>query len=426
MIPVLDMDMAIIPMVTDMSRFGIRIDRGAFRLLDTILTEYANDTLTRIRSCDARVPPEYNPGSPPQTLSLLFHVLRLTNKFGYSSNDKVLARLTQLHPVVSLIQEWRGYNKLITSYARAIPKLADPVTDRIHAQFQITRTDTGRLACKDPNLMAQPTRTEMGRLIRDCFIPDDGCLFLSADYSGIEMRICAHVSQDERMLRVFRLGQDLHSQTASMMFGIPVEAVDEMEHRYPAKRIGFGVLYGLSARGLQREMAVAGLDERVWTEAKCADAITAWFGVYAGVKRFMGEVILFARRYGYVRDMWGRIRLTPGVHSPTPHVRGEAERQAGNMPIQSGAQGVIKCAMAQLTPIYRAYNAAGGVFRPLIQIHDSLEMEVGVDDLRDVAGIMKTVMEGVRTPDGGSFSIPILVDQKAGSRWGSMKKMKGA
>jgi DNA polymerase I len=414
---VLEMDMAIIPMVLDMQKFGIKLDPDALELLDVIFSGYRDETLDAIIQCDTRIPSSFNPGSSQQTTELLFDTLKLPGVFGRNTNDKTLSRITDSHPIVPLIKQWRGYQKLLTSYVRALPKLIGE-DGRIHAKFQITRVETGRLSCKEPNLMAQPVRSSEGRMLRDCFVAESGNTLASFDYSGIEMRVCAHVSKDPRMCGIFQRGEDLHSMTASMMFGIPVESVDDMAHRYPAKRVGFGILYGLTAKGLAREMQVAGLSGDIWTEEYCDRAIATWFDVYSGVREFMDETTRFARQYGYVQDMWGRIRRVPGVYSPSKSVRAEAERKAGNAPIQSGAQGVIKKAMAALTPFYKTYSDA---VWPLIQIHDDLLWEISREMLPDVLPMIKGFMEGVE-PSEGDWEIPILVDVKAGVRWGSMGK----
>ena len=186
----------------------------------------------------------------------------------------------------------------------------------------------------NPNLMNQPTRTEDGKEIKKSFIAAPGCRFCSADYSGIEMRVAAHVSQDPFMLQVFREGRDLHSETASAVFGIPVDQVDKMKHRYPCKRVGFGILYGITASGLREQLLIAGLDEKEWTIQRTQELIDEWFGVYKGVEAFMYDTELEARRRGYVRDMWGRIRYVPGVRAADEKIQAEAVRQAGNQPIQ--------------------------------------------------------------------------------------------
>ena len=226
------------------------------------------------------------------------------------------------------------------------------------------------------------------------------------------MRVAAHMSGDEKMLKVFAEGLDIHSQTASWMFDIPIPDLDEKEHRYPAKRIGFGVLYMLTADGLRREMAVAGLD---WSLSRCEQAIESWFHTYSGIAAFMKENGHYAKRYGHVKDMFGRIRYIPGIRSSNKWVRMEAERQAGNAPIQMGATGIMKQAMGDLVPVYRKY---GDKLMPLLPIHDDIVWEVDETVLNDAVKDIRETMEA-SAPEG--FLLPVKVDYKYGKRWGSLK-----
>lgn len=265
----------------------------------------------------------------------------------------------------------------------------------------------------NPNLMAQPVRSDEGLKIRECYEAPEGRVLLSGDFSQIEMRTAAHMAQDERMLQIFRDGLDIHAQTASWMFGIPIDQLDPREHRYPAKRIGFGVLYMLTGEGLKREMAVAGLD---WTLQKCEDAIHSWFDVFNGIAGFMKEVGHYAKRYGYVKDMYGRIRYIPGIRSLNKWQRMDAERQAGNAPIQMGATGIMKEAMARLVPFYKPY---GPRLFPCLPIHDDIVWEVDETIVEEVVPKIRGIMEGA-APDG--FSVPLKVDFKWGKSWGDQDK----
>jgi DNA polymerase-1 len=269
--------------------------------------------------------------------------------------------------------------------------------------------------------MAQPVRNEEARAVRDCYVAEEGFTFVSMDFSQIEMRDLAHVSQDSMLLRIFREGLDIHAETASRMFRIPLEQVDEKMHRYPAKRVGFGIVYGITAKGLWEQFFMAGLDMRWWTIDRCQELIDLWYGVYAGVKAYMIETGREARQFGFTRDQFGRIRWVSTIYSSDERLAAEAERQAGNNPIQSGAQQIIKEAMGLLVPLYRNYWTPGSYpIRPLIQIHDDLVFEVRDDLLAEWIPIMQTVMENAIKLD-----VPVLVDCKTGKRWGQLKIWKG-
>jgi len=250
-----------------------------------------------------------------------------------STDDKALTRLSKYHPIPQLIRDYRAYNTLLTRYALPMPKFTNG-DGRVHTTFRFTRTTTGRLSSTAPNLMAQPVRSDEGKKIRNGFVAAPGCTLLSSDLSQIEFRVCAHDSQDKELMGIFWRNEDIHAQTASRIFGIPVDQIDEMKHRYPSKRVGFGVLYGLGPEGLQEQLVLSGLSATEWTIDRCEELIRAWFDVYRGVRAYMSDVRAFAARNGYVADMWGRRRYVPGVFAADKVAREEAFRQAGNAPIQ--------------------------------------------------------------------------------------------
>jgi len=204
--------------------------------------------------------------------------------------------------------------------------------------------------------MAMPVRSEEGRLIRDAFLAAEGCEIGCADYSQVEMRLTADQSRDPRMCEIFLNGEDIHNKTASAMFGIPESRLDEMKHRYPAKRVGFGVLNDISATGLQRELIVGGADESDWPIDRCEELIDTWFDIYSGVRAYMDANRSYAAEHGKIVDMWGRVRWTPWALAKTEWKQEEGLKQAGNTPIQSGAQGIIKRAMVKLQPLYVHYR----------------------------------------------------------------------
>ena len=414
-------DMRMLPMVIDMMKNGILIDQEKFAELSQYFQTKMDQIQGRIqlqvgKLLDNKV---VNPGSSQQMATLIYDKLELHLKGGKhkakkggkqkSTAAEVLKRYVGLHPVVKDIMDWRGYQKLKSTYADAIPKLVKE-DGRIHTHLKVTRTATGRLSSASPNLMAQPVRSEEGRRIRDCFVAAPGYVLVSGDYSAIEMKVVASESADGRMLEIFWSGGDIHTQTASDMFGIPTDKVDAKKHRYPAKRVGFGILYMITAEGLQRELAADGVD---WTLQECEDKIKAWFRIYSGVADYMKRNGEFAKRYGYVKDMWGRRRYVPGIRSTNKWIRMEAERQAGNAPIQMGAQGIIKEAMGRLVPVYPDLG-----IKPLLQIHDEILWEMPEEMVSVALPIIEEIM-CASVPS--TFLAPVAVDFEVGKRWGSMK-----
>jgi len=407
-------DMAALPMVVDMMESGIRVDPGKMAELATYFAwrrDAADDAVQEYVSGPQRL----NVGSPMQLGKFLFEDLELDRsatkptKIGWATGDKVLSKLEGAHPVIELIKEYRQYDKLYGTYANKIPALMDK-EQRVHAKITMTRTSTGRLATSAPNLMAIPTRTLEGKMIRTAFIPAPGCVFTASDYSQIEMRIAACWAKDEEMLRCFKDDLDIHTQTAMRVFGVKEHEVDKMKHRYPCKRIGFGVLYGITGKGLWDQLVVAGLD---WSVEDCDNLIKEWFNVYHGIRDKMHETLQFARRYGYVRDMWGRIRQTPGVNSSDKWTRLEAEREACNAPVQMGAAGVMKRAMGNLVPVYKRWRNWGWTCNPILQIHDDLIFEI------DERRVLEILPEIVLTMESAvQLEVPTPVDPEIGYTWG--------
>jgi DNA polymerase-1 len=419
-------DMHVMPMITDMMAHGMPIDAGAFRNA-SVYFQGRMDAIQRKMQINVGHLLDgmaINPASYPQMSRLIYDELRLHDEGGKhrskkgagqkSTADDILKRYIHLHPVVQDIIDWREYQKLKTSYADTIPRKA--IDGRIHTTIRLTRTVTGRLSSSNPNLMAQPTRSEEGRKIRDCYVAPPGFVLMSGDYSQVEMRVAANDARDERMMRIFWEGADIHSITASEMFGVPIPKLDEMKHRYPAKRVGFGILNLITAEGLQRELSSGGAQG--WSVADCKKMIKSWFDIYSGIAAYMKSNGEYSKRYGFIRDMWGRIRYIPGIRSTNKWIRMDAERQAGNAPIQMGAQGIIKDAMGRLVPIYQEISRIAPV-KPLIQIHDDIVWEVAEEMVTLAKEMIQSEMEKVVHPE---FIIPLKVDFKVGKRWGSMVK----
>jgi len=406
-------DINIIPMVQNMTNFGIKINPRHFRELTEYFQDRMDEKQSEIENLYTQSTGEsksINIVSPKQVAEMLFKmkIFRFKNQ---STSADSLDRIRSRHPVINLITEYRGLRKLQGTYTNTIAEKADS-DNRVHSNFKTTRVVTGRLSSSNPNLHNQPKHGAEAVKIREGFIPEPGCVFLANDYKQIEMRLAAHMAQDKTMLRMLIEGKDLHSETASWIFNTPVDQVDKELHRQPAKSIGFGIIYCISGVGLQKQLCARGLN---YTEQDCTNMISKWLEMYRGIADLVEESKSMARRWGYVTDIFGRRRLIPEVMSTNHRVVAAGLRQAVNARAQSGAQGIIKEAMVQLTPVYREYLSRGYIFRPLIQIHDDLLFEVQRDILLEVAPIIKQVME-----NAVKLSVPLPVDQETGENWGRM------
>jgi DNA polymerase-1 len=317
--------------------------------------------------------------------------------------------------LIDLTLDYRERLKLKTTYADPVADKVDASGDgRLHSQFRITRVVSGRLSATKPNVLAFPSRTELGRRIKGAFHASPGHVLHTADYSGIEMRVMAHMSKDPLMCQVFKEGRDLHGETASRIFGKPVDQVDKMTERYPAKSMGFLIIYGGGASTLQDNLKEVGLD---WDFQTCDDLINEWLKVYKGVARFMQAQKEYARRHGYVKTMHGRIRYLPGIWSDITSVQREAQRMAINHPIQGTAQEIIKIAMAKLWPLIQELWEDEISVHPLLQIHDELIHEIQEEFLEAVDALIIDTMEKAVT-----LSIPIKVGSAYGHTWQDLDK----
>ncbi len=321
-------------------------------------------------------------------------------KTGYSTDQKTLDKLRGVHPIIELIERTRELAKLKNTYVDTLPKLADEA-DRIHTTFHQDVAATGRLSSADPNLQNIPVRTELGRRIREAFIPSDGKVFVSADYSQFELRLAAVLAGDTKLIEDFNSDIDIHAKTASEVYGIPLEAVTKAQRR-DAKVINFGVLYGMSPHGLA---AATGMS---FTQAK--EFIDQYFTLRAPIREFIDKTLQQARTEGYVETFYGRRRPTPDIHSTNFIVRQSAERAAANMPIQGTEADLMKRAMIQLD------SALEGKAEQLLQIHDSVLVECAPEDADSVGKTMKQVMETV-APELG---INLRVDVTQGKHWGTL------
>ena len=290
-----------------------------------------------------------------------------------------------------------------STYADALPRLIHPMTGRLHTRLSQTGTATGRLSSSNPNLQNIPVRTALGREIRAAFVAPPGRLLLSADYSQIELRILAHLSEDAVLVEAFRHGEDIHSRTAQEVFGVGPMA-QTPDHRRVAKVINFGVIYGLSAFGLAQQL---GIDTK-----EASKFITAYFERYSGVKKYLDAQIAETRKNGFTRSLFGRTRQIPEINSPQPNLRSFAERTAMNTPMQGAAADLIKLAMIELD------RRLAGDFesRMILQVHDELLFEAPEQELPRLTKLVKEVMEGVH-----KLRVPLVVDTKAGPNWRDMK-----
>jgi DNA polymerase-1 len=304
------------------------------------------------------------------------------------------------HPVVEKILDYRGLKKLLGTYIDALPALINPRTGRIHTSFNQTVTATGRLSSSNPNLQNIPIRNEEGREIRRAFIPDDGCEFFSADYSQIELRIMAHLSGDENLIEAFRSGEDIHAATAAKIYHVPLEEVTR-EQRSRAKTANFGIIYGISVFGLAERMNVS--------RGEAKELIENYFATYSGVKRYMDESIAVAREKGYIETILHRKRYLPDITSHNSVVRGYAERNAINAPIQGSAADIIKIAMIA---IYRRFREEKLRSTMMLQVHDELNFSVYPDEKERVQQIVIEAMESAYT-----MQVPLRADFGWGTNW---------
>jgi DNA polymerase-1 len=348
----------------------------------------------------------FNLGSPKQLGEMLFDTLGLKGgrrmKTGaWGTDASVLQGLAdEGHEIPARVLEWRQLAKLKSTYADALVGEIDPATGRVHTSFGMAATTTGRISSTDPNLQNIPIRTEEGGRIRRAFIAEPGCVLVSADYSQIELRLLAHVADIPVLRESFRNGEDIHARTASEVFGVPMARMDAVTRRR-AKAINFGIIYGISAFGLARQLSIGAGEAKAY--------IDAYFARYPGIRAYMEQTREHARIHGYVVTPFGRRCWVPGIADKNPARRGYAERQAINAPLQGGAADVIKRAMVRLPA---ALATAGVQARLLLQVHDELLFEAPAGQAAALAGVAKRVMEGAAT-----LVVPLVVETGMGRNW---------
>lgn len=398
-----EIEMPLMPVLAYMERNGVCIDREGLKETSRLYTEEMNRIEKEIHELAGT---DFNIASPKQVGEVLFDRLKIVDKpkktktGQYVTSEEVLESLRTKHPVVEKILEHRGLKKLLGTYIDALPKLVNPVTGHIHTSFNQTITTTGRLSSSNPNLQNIPVRNEYGKEIRKAFIPEEGCLFFSADYSQIELRIMAHLSGDEHMIEAFRNGQDIHAATAAKIFKKELNEVTK-EERSKAKTANFGIIYGITAFGLAERMGVSR------TEAK--ELIEGYFQTYPKVKEYMNCSIEMAREKGYTETVYHRKCHLRDINSHNAVVRGYAERNAINSPIQGSAADIIKIAMIR---IYRRFREEQLRSKMILQVHDELNFSVYPEEKEKVQQIVIEEMESAY-----SMLVPLEADYGWGKNW---------
>ena len=398
-----EIEMPLVPVLVNIESNGVRLDTEA-------LKQSSEHFTTRLQSIEKEIytlaEGEFNIASPKQVGEILFDKLKIVEKAKktktgqYVTSEEVLESLRNKHDIIGKILEYRGLKKLLSTYIDALPQLINPKTGRIHTSFNQTVTATGRLSSSNPNLQNIPIRDEDGKEIRKAFIPDDGCSFFSADYSQIELRIMAHLSEDKNMIDAFLSGYDIHAATAAKIYKVDIKEVTA-DMRRKAKTANFGIIYGISVFGLAERMNV---DRK---EAK--ELIDGYFETYPQVKSYMDKSIQVAREHGYVETICHRKRFLPDINSRNAVVRGYAERNAINAPIQGSAADIIKVAMAR---IYERFKAEGLKAKMILQVHDELNFSVPAKEKEIVEQVVIEEMEKAYR-----MHVPLKADCGWGTNW---------
>lgn len=398
-----DIEMPLVPVLAEMELTGVCLDTAA-------LAETGRNFNRRLAEYEQKIYAEagetFNISSPKQVGDILFGKMKIVDKpkktktGQYVTSEEVLTQLRSRAPIVDDILSYRGLKKLLGTYVEALPRLINPRTGHIHTCFNQAITATGRLSSSDPNLQNIPIRDDDGKEIRKSFVPEPGCLFFSADYSQIELRIMAHLSQDEHMLDAFRSGTDIHAATAAKIWHVPVEEVTP-EQRKKAKQANFGIIYGISTYGLAQRMNISNSEAR--------QLIDDYFATFPRVKAYMDEAIATCREKGYAETIYHRRRYLPDIASRNATVRGFAERNAINAPIQGSEADIIKVAMIH---IFKRFATEGLRSRMILQVHDELNFSVYPEEREQVERIVIEEME-----NACRLSIPLTADAGWGANW---------
>ena len=398
-----NIEMPLMPVLAEMEMTGVVLDKESLRQTSKELTARANNVEVSIYQLAGET---FNISSPKQVGDILFAKLKIVDKpkktktGQFVTSEEVLTQLQNKHEIVAKILEYRGLKKLLSTYVDNLPTLINPRTGHIHTSFNQCVTATGRLSSSDPNLQNIPVRGEDGKEIRKAFVPEPGCLFFSADYSQIELRVMAHLSQDENMIRVFSEGHDLHAATAATIYKKPIGEVSRDE-RTKSKRANFGIIYGITVFGLAERLDISREESR--------QLIDGFFETFPQVKNYMERAKEEARQKGYVETLFGRRRYLPDINSQNATVRGFAERNAINAPIQGTAADIIKVAMIR---IHRRFQQEGLKSKMILQVHDELNFSVYPEEQGRVEAIVKEEMQHAI-----DLRVPLVADSGFGQNW---------
>ncbi len=401
-------EMPLVPVLAKMERAGMLVDPDRLRSLSEGLATQITEVERSIR--DLAGDETFNIGSPMQLSHVLFDVMRLptkglkkTKRGYYSTNAKVLSDLARDHEIVRLILDWREKSKIKSTYLDTLGPLRRG-DGRVHTTYNQTITATGRLSSSDPNLQNIPTRSELGRTVKTAFSAGEGSVFLAVDYSQIELRLLAHLSGDEHLVRAFNEGEDFHAETAARVFGVPVSEVTP-DLRSRAKAVNFGIVYGQQAYGLSQSLHIS--------MAEARDMIDRYYEAYPGVRTFLDNVVARAKQTGYAETMYGRRRHIPELKAKNPQLRGFGERTAMNHPMQGTAADIIKIAMARVS---RRLEEEGFAAHMILQVHDELDFECPVDEVERLTAMVRDVMEHVV-----DLRVPLIAEASTGITWADAK-----
>ena len=398
------LEMPLIPILAAMELEGIALNVGELYTYSSELEQLLASIKEEVYELCGH---EFNVASTKQLQTVLFEELGLKpskkTKTGYSTDTSVLEELAKEHKVPELVLRHRLLAKLKSTYVDALPILLNPETKRIHSRFQQNGTATGRISSHDPNLQNIPIRDEEGRRIRNAFVPRAGCRFISADYSQIELVVLAHLSADKELTKAFREGTDVHALTGSLIFQVPPKKVDALQRRI-AKTINFGVMYGMSAFRLSREIGI--------TRNEAQQFIDAYFDTYSGIRSFVDSTVKQTEERAYVETILGRRRPVPAIRSSNRHEKMGAERVAVNTPIQGSAADIVKRAMIEIDA---ALRSGGFTAKMLLQVHDELIFEVPENEVEGVKALLADIM-----PHALELSVPLGVNIEVGDSWGEM------
>ena len=401
-------EMPLVPVLAKMERAGMLVDPDRLHSLSEGLATQIADVERSIR--DLAGDETFNIGSPMQLSHVLFDVMGLptkglkkTKRGYYSTNAKVLSDLARDHEIVCLILDWREKSKIKSTYLDTLGPLRRG-DGRVHTTYNQTITATGRLSSSDPNLQNIPTRSELGRTVKTAFSAGEGSVFLAVDYSQIELRLLAHLSGDEHLVRAFNEGEDFHAETAARVFGVPVSEVTP-DLRSRAKAVNFGIVYGQQAYGLSQSLHISMVEAR--------DMIDRYYEAYPGVRTFLDNVVARARQTGYAETMYGRRRHIPELKAKNPQLRGFGERTAMNHPMQGTAADIIKIAMARVS---RRLEEEGFAAHMILQVHDELDFECPVNEVERLTTMVRDVMEHVV-----DLRVPLIAEASTGITWADAK-----